>query len=259
MKCCICCTRCSRELAAFIFATILSLFLLAAVAGPWYLIVVSHIPTGRGTETETMRYLFWWRGVLFAVDDENGNERSQDWIDWADMSSGKPVETYMISVGLALLALGTTALLSLLLIFGFLLPTTRLRATTFFKGKSKWVVNGIAFLPVAFIIVSFSVFITFPSALEEAGFCPREVLPFSLVHNERLWCSSFTGNADFDIIAPEPSVGSATSARVVSVSATWFPFVSWVGCVIAVLWAIVTFGFTLSIKKDPEYDSINDW
>jgi len=251
------CNRCSRELSAFIFSIILAVFLLCSVAGPWYLIVITGVPpTPPQIQTRTLRYLFWWRGVLFSEEDQQGNVKAQDWIEWSDMPSSQPQATYMVSVMMALAAFLTTILLSAFLVFGFLVQRTRLKTYYCLKGKAKWVAVVISALVIVLTITSFSVFTMLPSSLRDAAFCPVYILPFAVTSNSAgLWCSDFYGEKSIDIQMPPSSSSSSFSPEPLlapnegTADADWLPFVSWVSCVVSLLWAVITFGLVCSIKS----------
>jgi hypothetical protein len=208
--------------------------LIVAVATPFYVIGVKvTIPQQDDFEIATV---FFWKGVYQKI--EQGDNSEDGWTSWNDLSSDKPKSTYMASGALAILALIATIFVGILILVALMIKSTRSFFEKIFCGQTKWVVAGLAVLPLILIIISWAVFISFPSALDDAKLCPANIaIPGGQLSTDDLWCSSFIGTKKYDF-------GSDVEATV-----GWFPFVGWWFTVVATLWSLIAFILTVLVKR----------
>ena len=95
---------------------------------------------------------------------------------WDDLPSAKPKDIYMASVIMAIIALSATIVSAVFIYFGLVVGATRRYFEALMSGRIKWVVAAYSFVCLLLSIASWAIFISFPSALSDADYCPDSFL-----------------------------------------------------------------------------------
>jgi len=238
---------CTKQLWAFIFTVFAGLFFVIAVASPWFVVAIKYdfdTEDGDGSWATT----YWWKGRYDSIDITYSSTeiKSDGWTSWSDLdeASSKPKSTYMAAAAFAILSLVATIVVAFAFLFGLMIDSTRAFFERALCGLTKWWVAGIVFIAILFSIISWAVFISFPSALDDAGFCPQSYFLLTGTDDD-LWCKSFIGTKKFDL-----------GDTGISATAVWAPSIAWFFCLLGTIFAIVAFVLALFVKKHHNYDSL---
>jgi len=216
-----------------------------AVASPWFVIAIKYDFTSDATGTWATTY--WWKGRYDDIDINFDSTyiKNDGWTSWDDLDtlsgSSKPKSIYMAAAAFAILSMIFTIGVAIAFVFCLMIESTRSFFDRVLCGLTKWWVAGFVMVVLVFSLISWAVFISFPSALDDAHFCPPS---YFLATTDDLWCSSFIGTKTVDVLLG----GSASTA--------WSPSAAWFFCFLGMISAIVAFVLALFVKGHHHYDTI---
>ena len=177
----------------------------------------------------------------------------------------------MASVIMAIIALSATIVSAVFIYFGLVVGATRRYFEALMSGRIKWVVAAYSFVCLLLSIASWAIFISFPSALSDADYCPDSFLgtsplppqnkyleythlfqldPFGSPPflgpwaSQALWCGTFVGSETYDI---------NLLFNKISTTIVWFPALGWFFAVLSSFPAFVSFVLALLVRRHGIY------
>jgi len=238
----------SRPCFAFVFTVILLVFLIIAIAAPWYEIVAQNAPDDNGKGDDT--YVYYWQGLQITQQPDCCPVVSNTY-NWSSIPYSNPQNVYETSMGLLILALVTTLVLACGIFFCMMLVSIRKMGYYMTcKVGVKWVAMVICFVDLFFILLAWTLFFRFNQALAHAdspefSLCPDPSYIGAPKGAKVYWCDTFTGS--------QIAIGSYSTRY------SWGPSVGWVFAVLSTA-LIFLAGFFLCISKknpDDEYEELD--
>jgi len=231
----------------------LFLFEIVAIASPWYAVAAAGLPP----PWDTLTAVFWWGGMegLYSPPIVPGTSERAYTIYWSSMITTLPKDVYMSSIAMCFLALFFDLALGFIIFFGQICKGTSRILNMMFCGLFKWVVVAVAGFVCVLVILSWTIFFAFNSALNDAKLCPGTTaytpnpFPYILTSSnysncppERLWCDSFAN--------------SRLSFGVTSW--IWAPSIGWIFALVSTVLAFYILGIELTVGTGSDYETIGE-
>jgi len=211
-----------------LLCTLFAVFMLTvAVTSPWYFVYNAEtLVTQSGDKVSVDIFaVFWWTG-LWEQKTTNGGNSDRQTVTWTQFGSDDPRNWYIIVETLASVAL----IFGVVLVVAFVIVILARYRNGKLRPGVKYFITVVSGLATVCAILSWSLFLHFPTALDNAGdIC---VVP------GQYWCNNFWGH-------------TSDSNAVASYSYQWGPFIGWVAAVISTLPLIVIFGISFYIRTRP--------
>jgi hypothetical protein len=184
----------SRQCWAFVAAVFTGIFLVIALALPWFNIAMQDQyaivpPNGQPIvgQGDAVIVLYWPGAyVQYTPKDQDAEHFT---INWDDLSDSKPKNFYMATMGLSIIALILCAGVGFSILFCLMIRSFRQRVDECCAGWTKWVIFAFAVILFIFGLVSWALFFGITSGLKDANFNQC---------GGHYWCDSFLGEEKID-------------------------------------------------------------
>jgi len=240
---------------------ILIAFLVIALVLPWDNQVVEIERTHGKPNVDGRLVGAWtWRGLILGVSPANkasslGQVSRSQLVEWdklpSDTHGSHARRVYISSMFFTLMALLSSVMLFIVLVFGLIVRRTSAGCSHLFQGRPKWAAVAIGLIIFVFTAVAWGLFMRFPRALDNDGLCADVLFDVE----DELWCASHSlaGSQSLHNVPFKLVWQNSNTTVPVDAHFAWAPSVGWIFCVVSsglVLLCMVFIGLINTTKRE---------